>query len=234
MKNQKDIFRNRHDYFYFLMASQNVVEYENLLDSMLDPEEQKELNDLSANMKTDMDAVELQQNNSFIKLNTFAFRSRMFSVQTILNSVLCLEALINDYAVFKFSQNYFKNHLDRISLESKYILIPQLSVGKTFDKAEMAYMKLKELISIRNKLVHAKSREYDKSDTLSDALSDVLEMVKKTKEYYLTIKLIVKEFLQIDPGFEHLKIYESFFNGEGTIDQMEHYYSTLVFKKNGK
>lgn len=47
--------------------------------------------------------------------------------------------------------------LDRAQLPTKWLLLPQLLAGKTFDKGRMPYQSLVELNKLRNKIVHGRS-----------------------------------------------------------------------------
>ena len=72
--------------------------------------------------------------------------------------VTSLEAYINDYAISHLSKNYLKTYLDKLDLLSKWIVIPRITTGTQLDAGAKPLQDLSWLISLRNKLVHYKSR----------------------------------------------------------------------------
>lgn len=78
-------------------------------------------------------------------------------IQVIVIAAMCLEAAIYDYAAWHLHDNYVKNHLDRLSLLSKWLVIPRLITQRELRVGRPAYEKLKRLIDARNALVHSKS-----------------------------------------------------------------------------
>ena len=80
---------------------------------------------------------------------------------TILSATMYAEAFIYYYAVStsKLSANYFKKYLDNLSLLSKWVVTPRLTVGEDFPTDSQAFQHLKKVIEVRNKLVHFKSRD---------------------------------------------------------------------------
>jgi hypothetical protein len=75
--------------------------------------------------------------------------------------VTSLEAYINDYAIIRLSKNYLKTYLDKLDLFSKWIIIPRITTGIQLDAGAKPLQDLSWLISLRNKLVHYKSRTVD-------------------------------------------------------------------------
>ena len=69
-----------------------------------------------------------------------------------------LEAYINHYAISNLSKNYFKTYLDKLDLLSKWIVIPRITTGTQLDAGSRPLQDLSWLITLRNKLVHYKSR----------------------------------------------------------------------------
>jgi hypothetical protein len=72
-----------------------------------------------------------------------------------------LEAYINDYAIFHLSKNYLKTYLDKLDLFSKWIVIPRITRGIQLEAGARPFQDLSWLISVRNKLVHHKTRTLD-------------------------------------------------------------------------
>jgi hypothetical protein len=69
-----------------------------------------------------------------------------------------LEAFINHYAISHLSKNYLKTYLDKLDLLSKWIVIPRITTGTQLDAGSRPLQDLSWLITLRNKLVHYKSR----------------------------------------------------------------------------
>jgi len=69
-----------------------------------------------------------------------------------------LEAYINHYAISHLSKNYLKTYLDKLDLLSKWIVIPRITTGTQLDAGSRPLQDLSWLITLRNKLVHYKSR----------------------------------------------------------------------------
>jgi len=69
-----------------------------------------------------------------------------------------LEAYINHYAISHLSKNYLKTYLDKLDMLSKWVIIPRVTTGTQLDTGSSALQDLSWLITLRNKLVHYKSR----------------------------------------------------------------------------
>jgi hypothetical protein len=105
-----------------------------------------------------------------------------------------LEAFINHYAISRLSRNYLETYLDKLDLLSKWIVIPRVSTGTQLDAGVKAFQDLSWLISLRNKLVHYKTRKIDIKE-LKD--TDFL-WSKDAKRAVETVKNVVQELEKID------------------------------------
>ena len=74
-------------------------------------------------------------------------------------SALTLEAYINHYGISRLSRNYFSNYLDKLDMVAKWIVIPKVATGKRLDPGSAAMQDLDWLVTLRNKLVHYKSKK---------------------------------------------------------------------------
>ncbi len=107
-------------------------------------------------------------------------------------SALTLEALINDYAISNFSRKYFDNYLDRLSVQGKWLVIPQLVTGKAMSTDGQMFQRLTELFHLRNMLVHFKrgkklTKDLGEKDQMTkkhaaDAIRTVREAVAQLKK----------------------------------------------------
>lgn len=82
-------------------------------------------------------------------------------VETIVFAAMCFESAIYDYAADHLGDTYVKEHLDKLDVLSKWVLIMRLVAGYEFQKSHAPYAALKGLVSARNKLVHSKSEPFD-------------------------------------------------------------------------
>ena len=71
--------------------------------------------------------------------------------------VTSLESHINNKAYNLLKGKIFEQ-FERISLESKWLMLPKLVTGKEFDPGRQPYQDFSSLIKIRNALVHHKSK----------------------------------------------------------------------------
>jgi len=71
---------------------------------------------------------------------------------------MAIEAFINEFGITNFSGSYFKNHLDKLSLMSKLVIIPKLAKKTELDSDSQLFQDVKWLIEFRNQLVHFRSK----------------------------------------------------------------------------
>jgi len=122
------------------------------------------------------------------------------AVIAIVFSAMYLEAFIYDYAAISLGDKYVKDHLDRLDLVSKWILVPRLVTGKEISKSDHAFEALKKLNSARNSLVHLKSCATPKGD------STLVEYLEKSEEDFIentsncrkTIEFCLRALCNID------------------------------------
>jgi hypothetical protein len=71
--------------------------------------------------------------------------------------VICLEAYINAYAGDRLSKLVWEK-LERLRLEDKWIIAPELLLKKTFESDKEPYTSLKWLVDKRNSIIHHKGK----------------------------------------------------------------------------
>jgi hypothetical protein len=76
-------------------------------------------------------------------------------------AAMCLEAFFYDYAASNLGDGFTEEHLDKLDLPSKLLIVPRLVSGKAIDKSSHVFEKVKRLAKDRNYLVHFKSRGFD-------------------------------------------------------------------------
>jgi len=88
-------------------------------------------------------------------------------VQTVVFSAMTFEAAIYDFASIHLGDEYFRNHLDRLDVISKWLVVLRFVAGIELPKDEAPYAALKSLIFERNRLIHFKSEPFDPDDLAS-------------------------------------------------------------------
>jgi hypothetical protein len=165
--------------FYFSIAWRNQRRYEDYM---------REIDAISASEKDDW-MKEMETSDA-------RFQSLKCAVESIVFSAMCLESFIYGYSVKCLGQSYTKAHIDRIGIESKYIIVPKLIVGKELDRSGQAYQMLKQLIKDRNSIVHFKST--------ADFLSEKSFLPTAMDNGINAIYQLMKELEAIHPEEFHL------------------------------
>jgi len=79
------------------------------------------------------------------------------SMACVIFCTICLESYINTYAGDRLPKVVWKK-LERLKLEDKWVVVPQLILNKTFKTDREPYKLLKWLTELRNFVVHYKGR----------------------------------------------------------------------------
>jgi hypothetical protein len=77
---------------------------------------------------------------------------------------MSIEAFFYDYAAEHVGDSFVKDNLDKLDVKSKFLVYPRIAGVNSPDKRGKAYGCLKSLVSLRNELVHFKSRSFDLSE----------------------------------------------------------------------
>jgi len=78
----------------------------------------------------------------------------------IVFAAMCLEAFIFDYGAQHLSKSYVSDHIDKLEMPSKFVVLSELVSGKKFPTSSHAYERLVQLVKDRNSLVHFKSKGF--------------------------------------------------------------------------
>jgi hypothetical protein len=89
------------------------------------------------------------------------------SMACFIYCTICVESYINTYAGNRLSKIAWEK-LERLRLEDKWIIVPELILSKTFETDKEPYKSLKWLVDQRNFIVHYKSklRELEMNDRI--------------------------------------------------------------------
>jgi hypothetical protein len=129
---------------FYAIAHRNYIEVQRLK-----AEHDKYQSDLKDKEITNADVDFLAEKNAAIQRHAMV---------VVIFSALTLEAFINHYAIENFSKSYLNNYLDKLDPVSKWIVIPKLVLGQTLDTDGQPFELLQRLFSLRNTLVHYKTR----------------------------------------------------------------------------
>lgn len=132
------------------------------------------------------------------------------SIKTIIFLGAFLEAYFFDLSAITLGQRYTENHIEKIDLTSKIILVPRLITGKEIDKSLHFWAEIKALIKWRNKIVHNKTKDWiEFSKNINPDNYDpkpLFEEYNLSKFINSTIKLF-EELDRIDPkGYHSMRI----------------------------
>jgi hypothetical protein len=155
---------------------------------------EKELNKLQANTSK-LDKSSDDFTNKVAEKNDRI--GRLASI-VIIFCATSLEAYINYYAISRLSKNYLKTYLDKLDLFSKWIVIPRISTGTQLNAGSRSLQELSWLITLRNKLVHSKSRKIQIDDMKeTDFLwgDDAMRAIE-------TVKNLAQELKKIDDAVD--------------------------------
>ncbi|WP_250125893.1 hypothetical protein [Chroococcidiopsis sp. CCMEE 29] len=125
---------------------------------------------------------------------------RHFSIVSVIFSALTAEAFINHYGITKTSKNYFK-YLDRLNLVDKWIIVPKVVTGNSIEPGSHSIQCLNNLVGLRNKLVHYKTRKVS-IETIDDWESLGMASFDDAQNGIEAIRLSVKALNKIDESVE--------------------------------
>jgi hypothetical protein len=117
---------------------------------------------------------------------------------------ICLEAYINTYAGDRLSKLVWER-LERLRLEDKWIIVPELLLKKTFEKDKEPYKSLKWLVDKRNFIVHYKGKfsepKIDRLGNLHDRIFTEFTLEDTEKAFQL-----VKDMIKSMHSFDNSKV----------------------------
>ena len=121
---------------------------------------------------------------------------------TIVCACAAAEFYINDAAARLLGDTYFENHVDRLELLSKWVLVPRLATGHQLDRGGQAYERLKALAGARNDLMHPKSRDGSGEGVIT-AMSKKNRIAESARQAVEALDLLRPEAKAFDPHGVH-------------------------------
>lgn len=80
---------------------------------------------------------------------------------TVVFSTIALESFIHNYAARKLGEGYTDKHIEKMTLHTKWLLVPQLATGESIPSDHRGFELLQKLIKARNSIVHLKSKNIE-------------------------------------------------------------------------
>lgn len=140
-------------------------------------------------------------------VDAYSRRERAVVIPIVFGAI-CLEAFIYDYGASHISGKYMKEHLEKLSLSSKFLVIPKLVTGKQFSTDSKAYEGLVKLKEDRNNLVHFKSKHFSNGQRteLGKWHSDMNEKLRDAMyNAYNTVPMVMEELDKLHDGSSNYK-----------------------------
>jgi hypothetical protein len=163
----------------------------------------KELDSLSVSGLTASEIEVMMDKFGLKQFTGDLFRLQTFVHIVIVFSAMCLESLINDYAVVKKSAAFFKKEIAPLSTYEKWEKAPLKIAGKKMDAAALST--IKKLFQLRNKLVHPKSMEFNNTQWRDKT---VALWVTHVNAAFHAVKLAASSLYSIDSSFTYLEEYK--------------------------
>lgn len=94
------------------------------------------------------------------RLEDLKHNKMLAGLQTVVFAGMCFEAAIYDFAAVHLGDDYVRDHLDKLDVLSKWLVVLRFVAGVEVPKGQAPYGALKNLVRERNRLVHAKSKQW--------------------------------------------------------------------------
>lgn len=119
-------------------------------------------------------------------------------LQTIVFAGMCFESAIYEYAADHLGDVYVQDHLDKLDVLSKWLIVLRFVAGYELRKDQAPYAALKGLVSARNKLVHSKSEPFD----FDNAQKQLARIQEEEKMYIQSIHNAYRAILLVSMELE--------------------------------
>lgn len=157
------------------------------------------------NLKTAYNSFSLQQKiestetfDDGMKFIRYEQQIQKNSVSCIVFAAMAIEAYIYDYGARHLSDSYVTQHLDKLDVVSKWIIIPKIATGNDFPKDNHAFELLKKLIKTRNSYIHYKSAKVHIED-LSEIYQPAHTNLEKASTAIEVLILLAEIIKELDP-----------------------------------
>lgn len=120
---------------------------------------------------------------------------------SIIFSALCLEAFINYYAINNLKRPYFNKYIESLPIGKKWMIVPKLINGKSFEMGSHEMAELKYLFDERDNLVHFKTMIYNTVEQFmkENPKGHSVKTMEKTKRALLAVGCVLDGLKKLDP-----------------------------------
>jgi hypothetical protein len=126
------------------------------------------------------------------------------SLVTVVFAVIAIEAYIYDYAARHFSDAFVSDHIDKLDLSSKWIIVPKLITGRELPTGRKWFELLKNMIGARNLIAHHKSLALPGAGSFEIQVQKVKDregkIYRAARQSVRLFDLLVEEISEIDPA----------------------------------
>jgi hypothetical protein len=92
------------------------------------------------------------------ELSRFAETTEGQASIVVVFTAIVLESFIQNYAARKLGANFAEQHVDKMALLTKWLVVPRLAVGQAIPPDHPAMELLRRLIAARNGIAHLKAK----------------------------------------------------------------------------
>lgn len=137
----------------------------------------------------------------------YMFHSRQYieaCIETIIFLAIFLEAYIHEQGAIVMGDKYVSTNLDTMKTHSKWLIITKMICGKDMNVSLAHHGKFKELIRLRNSLVHHKSEdafEQIKDGKLKERKLDFSKI--RIDSFFVMLEHLFLELEGLDPEGAH-------------------------------
>lgn len=132
---------------------------------------------------------------------------------TVVFSTIALESFIHNYSARKLGEGYTDKHIEKMNLETKWLLVPKLATGKAIASDHRGIQLLQKLIKARNSIVHLKAKniEWEQWDNAKLKISESNRLIlESATTSFECIGLLGHALSELDVDDEATKLLASF------------------------
>lgn len=213
MENKKPQLNSRFSFVTIQDFYKTFIMYEKQLLGAINHFENKEIPELVEMLKKANIKYEKPYDSFYMATPLVKYVSE-YAVAVIVFAAFYLEGYIYQYATKHLSSTYFKKYLDKLSLNAKYVVIPELVTGKKMNAGSKAFQMLADLVSTRNGLAHPKPTRNNSSDYSEEEKEEFFDLIKNAHLAFRTIKEILEEIDKLENDGKITKDLTALFNFE--------------------
>ncbi|MGY5851467.1 hypothetical protein [Salegentibacter sp. F14] len=172
---------------------------------------QEKIQDLESKVKPEHidDVVKFVEDRSVYADSVGPLTRKKFKLanQGVIVLATYYEALINEIGIVELGTKYYKENLDKLSVQAKWEVVLKLIYSRTLDKASQEYESLNNIIALRNKLVHYKTTSLNnpKYEDYKEALRNALKRIETFELAIIYLSRFHQNLIEIDSAKNLLK-----------------------------